>query len=119
DAGMITTIKHFPGHGDTNTDSHLGIPVIEHDMNRLEEVELKPFTACINQGADTVLPAHIHFPALQSENRLRATLSTSVITHLLRQKMQFNGVVTNDCMEMEAITNAIGTEKGAVATIKA
>lgn len=119
DAGMITTIKHFPGHGDTNTDSHLGIPVIEHDMNRLEEVELKPFTACINQGADTVLTAHIHFPAIESENGLPATLSKSVITHLLREKMHFNGVVTTDCMEMEAISKTIGTEKGAVATIKA
>src|SRR5699024_8054318 len=119
DAGMITTIKHFPGHGDTNTDSHLGIPVIEHDMNRREEVELKPFTACINQGADTVLTAHIHFPAIESENGLPATLSKSVITHLLREKMHFNGVVTTDCMEMEAISKTIGTEKGAVATIKA
>src|SRR5699024_914274 len=107
------------GHGDTNTDSHLGIPVIEHDMNRLEEVELKPFTACINQGADTVLTAHIHFPAIESENGLPATLSKSVITHLLREKMHFNGVVTTDCMEMEAISKTIGTEKGAVATIKA
>src|SRR5699024_12736883 len=116
DAGMITTIKHFPGHGDTNTDSHLGIPVIEHDMNRLEEVELKHFTACINQGADTVLTAHIHFPAIESENGLLPTLSKSIITNLLREKMHYNAVVTTDCMQMIAITKTIGTEKEAVET---
>src|SRR5699024_11380117 len=100
DAGMITTIKHFPGHGDTNTDSHLGIPVIEHDMNRLEEVELKPFTACINQGADTVLTAHIHLPAIESENGLLATLSKYVITNLLVRKMHVNVVDTTDRMDI-------------------
>src|SRR5699024_6805706 len=89
DAGMKTNIKHFTCQVDVNTNSYLGISVIEHDMNRLEEVELMPFTACINQGADTVLTAHIHFPAIESENGLPATLSKSVITHLLREKMHF------------------------------
>lgn len=119
DAGVITTIKHFPGHGDTDTDSHLNIPVIKHDMKRLEEIELKPFKACFDQGADTVLTAHVHFPAIESEDGLPATLSKSVLTGLLREKLHFNGVVTTDCMEMEAISKTIGTEKGAVVTIKA
>src|SRR5699024_12478405 len=99
--------------------SHLCITVIEHDMNRLDELKLKPFTSCINQDADTLLASYIHLPAIEAENGLPATLSKSVITHLLREKMHFNRVVTTDCMEMEAISKTIGTEKGAVATIKA
>lgn len=119
DAGVVTTLKHFPGHGDTNVDSHLALPVISHDLQRLKEVELPPFKACIAAGADTVMTAHIHFPAIDSEADLPATLSEKVITGLLRQKLHYNGVVTTDCMEMDAISQTIGTEKGAVAAVKA
>src|SRR5699024_10737094 len=111
DAGMITTIKHFPGHGDTNTDSHLGILVIEHDMNMIDEVEFNTVTSCIKQCAATVLTAHIHFPEIESKYSFPATLSKSVIIHLVRDKMHFNSVVTTACMEMEAISKTIGTEK--------
>ena len=119
DSGTITTLKHFPGHGDTNVDSHLDLPVIPHSMERLEKVELMPFKACISSGADVIMTAHVCFPAIESIKERPATLSANVITKLLREKLGFNGVVTTDCMEMNAIANTIGTENGSVAAIKA
>lgn len=118
-AGIATTLKHFPGHGDTNVDSHLDLPVIPHGMERLEEVELKPFKECIAEGADTIMTAHVYFPSIETEPGVPATISRKVITGLLREKLRFDGVVTTDCMEMNAILHGIGTEKGAVAAIKA
>ena len=119
DAGVITTLKHFPGHGDTNVDSHLDLPIIAHDMERLEEIELKPFVESIQEGADTIMSAHVYFPAIEDQQGVPATLSKKVITGLLRNKLQFNGVVTTDCMEMNAIANTIGTARGGVEAIKA
>ncbi|WP_099360823.1 beta-N-acetylhexosaminidase [Fredinandcohnia onubensis] len=119
EAGVITTLKHFPGHGDTNVDSHLDLPVITHDIERLEEIELKPFVDSIEAGADTVMSAHVYFPAIEDTPGVPATLSRKVITGLLREKLGFDGVVTTDCMEMNAIANTIGTAKGGVEAIKA
>ncbi|WP_042459405.1 beta-N-acetylhexosaminidase [Neobacillus dielmonensis] len=119
DAGVITTLKHFPGHGDTNVDSHLDLPVITHKMERLQEIELKPFVESIKAGADTIMSAHVYFPAIEDEPGVPATLSKKVITGLLREQLGFNGVVTTDCMEMNAIANTIGTAAGGVAAIKA
>ncbi|MFC4803223.1 beta-N-acetylhexosaminidase [Neobacillus sp. GCM10023253] len=119
DAGVITTLKHFPGHGDTDVDSHLDLPVISHSMERLREIELKPFIENINQGADTIMSAHVYFPAIEDTPGVPATLSKKVITGLLREQLGFNGVVTTDCMEMNAIANTIGTTAGGVAAIKA
>ncbi|SET06712.1 beta-N-acetylhexosaminidase [Oceanobacillus limi] len=119
DAGMITTLKHFPGHGDTNVDSHLDLPTIAHDMERLEEVELKPFIDVMEYGTDTIMSAHVYFPAIEDRENVPATLSKKVITDLLRTKLGFNGVVTTDCMEMNAISETIGTAAGGVEAIKA
>ena len=119
DAGVITTLKHFPGHGDTNVDSHLDLPIISHDMDRLMEIELKPFLENIKAGADTVMSAHVYFPAIEDDAGVPATLSKKVITGLLREKLHFDGVVTTDCLEMNAIANTIGTAKGGVEAIKA
>ncbi|WP_078550157.1 beta-N-acetylhexosaminidase [Litchfieldia alkalitelluris] len=118
-AGIITSLKHFPGHGDTNLDSHLELPTINHSMERLEEVELLPFKDCIKEGADTVMSAHVYFPAIEKKQGVPATMSRSVITGLLREKLGFQGVVTTDCMEMKAIADTIGTAQGAVEAIKA
>src|SRR5690606_15116171 len=82
-------------------------------------VELKPFKECIAEGADTIMTAHVYFPSIETEPGVPATISRKVITGLLREKLRFNGVVTTDCMEMNAILHGIGTEKGAVAAIKA
>lgn len=119
EAGIATTLKHFPGHGDTNIDSHLDLPIITHSKERLNEVELLPFKTAIKTGADTIMTAHVYFPAIESEVGIPATLSNKVITGLLREELGFSGVVTTDCMEMEAIANGIGTEKGGVKAVKA
>lgn len=119
DAGVVATLKHFPGHGDTNTDSHLSLPTIDHEMKRLEAVELRPFKEGIEAGADLIMTAHIHFPAIEQEKDKPATLSKAVITGLLREQLAYSGVVTTDCMEMKAISETIGTEKGAVAALEA
>jgi beta-N-acetylhexosaminidase len=119
DAGVITSLKHFPGHGDTDLDSHLELPTITHDINRLHEVELVPFKECIAEGADTVMSAHVYFPAIEKRDGVPATLSKAVITGLLRDTLGFQGVVTTDCMEMKAIADTIGTPRGAVEAIKA
>lgn len=74
-AGIITTLKHFPGHGDSNVDSHLALPVISHNRKRLNEVELVPFIECINEGADTIMSAHVYFPAIEDRENVPATLS--------------------------------------------
>ncbi|WP_026691311.1 glycoside hydrolase family 3 protein [Alteribacter aurantiacus] len=118
-AGIITTLKHFPGHGDTNVDSHLALPVIPHTLSRLEEVELVPFKRCIEEGADVVMTSHISFPALEKTPNLPATLSGTVLTDLLRKKLGFQGVITTDCMEMDAISKRTGTDQGAVKAILA
>ncbi len=119
DVGMITTLKHFPGHGDTHVDSHVNLPIITHDVERLHRVELKPFQVCIEEGADVVMTAHVYFPHLEPERNVPATLSRSVITDVLRNKLGYQGVVTTDCLEMDAIAQGMGTEEGALQAIKA
>lgn len=118
-AGVMTTLKHFPGHGDTNVDSHLDLPVISHSIERLREIELVPFIESIREGADTIMSAHVYFPAIEDAPGVPATLSKKVITGLLREQLGFDGVVTTDCMEMNAIANTIGTAAGGVEAIKA
>lgn len=119
DAKVMTTLKHFPGHGDTSVDSHLDLPVISHDLERLHQVELVPFKYCIAAGADAIMSAHVYFPALEAEADLPATLSRFVITGLLREELGFEGVVTTDCMEMDAIAKGIGTVNGTVKAVQA
>ncbi|MFD1030129.1 beta-N-acetylhexosaminidase [Metaplanococcus flavidus] len=119
DAKVMTTLKHFPGHGDTSVDSHLDLPVISHGLQRLHAVELVPFKDCIAAGADAIMSAHVYFPALEGEANLPATLSRSVITGLLREELGFDGVVTTDCMEMDAIAKGIGTVNGSVKAVQA
>ena len=118
-AGVITALKHFPGHGDTDVDSHLDLPTISHDLERLERIELVPFRKLIDEGADTIMTAHVYFPTIERNKGIPATLSKNVITGLLRESLGFEGVVTTDCMEMNAIKNTIGTAQGAVEAIKA
>ncbi|RIW34236.1 beta-N-acetylhexosaminidase [Bacillus salacetis] len=118
-AGVITTLKHFPGHGDTTADSHLELPIISHSKTRLDKIELVPFKACIETGADTIMSAHVYFPAIDREVGVPATLSKKVITGLLREELGFNGVVTTDCLEMNAISNGVGTESGGLKAIQA
>lgn len=118
-SGVMTTLKHFPGHGDTNVDSHLDLPIIKHDLKRLHAVELVPFKTCIAAGADAVMSAHVYFPTLEKVDNVPATLSHSVITGLLRKELGFDGIITTDCMEMDAIAKGIGTVEGCVQAVQA
>ena len=102
--GMLGTAKHFPGHGDTATDTHLDLAVIEHPRSRLDAVELVPFRAVIDAGIDAVMSSHIRLPALDPTEGLPATLSRPILTGLLRQELRFDGLVFTDSMSMHAIS---------------
>jgi beta-N-acetylhexosaminidase len=101
-AGMIATLKHFPGHGDTTVDSHLGLPLIEHPRERLDAIELAPFRAAIATGAGAVMTAHIELPALDPAKG-PATLSQPVVTGLLRERLGFSGLIFTDSMLMDGV----------------
>lgn len=118
-AGIATCIKHFPGHGDTATDSHLAMPTVPYTMERLEQIELVPFKSGIAAGTDCVMSAHIYFPALMGATNLPATLSPAVIRQLLRAQLGFQGVILTDCLEMNAISETVGVGKGTVLAQKA
>lgn len=116
--GMLATLKHFPGHGDTDVDSHLGLPIIRHPRERLDAVELPPFRAGLAAGAAAVMVAHIELPALDAENG-PATFSRAVITDVLRRDLAFPGLVVTDSMRMDAITRMMPPGDAAVAAVRA
>ncbi|CAM3860514.1 beta-N-acetylhexosaminidase [Cohnella lubricantis] len=118
DGGVLASLKHFPGHGDTTVDSHLGLPMIEKTLAELEALELKPFVRAIAEGAEAVMTAHILFPALEPA-RVPATMSREIVTGLLKGKLGFEGLVVSDCLEMDAIRKEYGTAEGAVNALKA
>jgi len=111
EAGVIATAKHFPGHGDTTVDSHLGLPVVRHDRARLDEIELAPFRAAIAAGVPAIMTAHIVFPDLDD---LPATLSRSILTDLLRHELGFDGVIFTDALEMRALRDRYTLAESAV-----
>lgn len=102
-SGIMTCAKHFPGHGDTDTDSHLDLPVILHKYNRIDSIELRPFKSLIASGVDAVMVAHLSVPALHAGG-IPATLSDSIITKLLRKKMQYDGLIMTDALNMKGVT---------------
>lgn len=104
-AGIASTVKHFPGHGDTNVDSHLGLPVIDHPRARLDEIELAPFRAAIAAGVPGVMTTHILFPAIDDDP---ATLSQAILTGILRHDLGFDGVIYTDSLSMQAIEDRYG-----------
>jgi beta-N-acetylhexosaminidase len=118
-SGLITAAKHFPGHGDTASDSHYGMAVVPHNRQRLETMELPPFKAAIAQQVDAIMTAHVVFPEIESIPDLPATLSKTVITDLLRNELGFQGAIITDCLEMAAISEGVGVTKAAVATLVA
>jgi beta-N-acetylhexosaminidase len=119
DAGVISCLKHFPGHGDSAVDSHLAMPLIPHSPERLEALELVPFRAGIEARAGSVMIAHVAFPALTHDEALPATLSSAIIQGLLREKVGYEGVIVSDCLEMQAISDTFGTEPAAVLALQA
>ena len=117
--GMLATLKHFPGHGDTDVDSHIGLPIIKHPRERLEQVELAPFRTGIASGADAVMTAHVQLPALDASEFSPATLSPAIVTGLLRGQMKFEGLIYTDSMGMDAVAQRLPPGDAAVRAIKA
>lgn len=114
---ILTTAKHFPGHGDTATDSHLDLPVIEHDASRLQAIELPPFKNAIAHGVDSVMTAHLTIPAWDKEHP--ATLSSKILTNKLRQELGFKGLIVTDALIMGGITKYASAETVAVMAVEA
>ena len=110
--------KHFPGHGDTQTDSHVGLAVVPHDRARMDAVELVPFRAAIAAGIPCVMTAHVNTPGI-SDSDLPATLNPEILTDLLRNELQFDGVIFTDAMEMGAITEHYGEAESIVMAVEA
>jgi beta-N-acetylhexosaminidase len=102
--GVAASAKHFPGHGDTEVDSHLELPVVDHGLSRLEDVELRPFRRAVEAGVATVMTAHVLVREL--DDRLPATLSPRVVGELLRAKLGYRGVVVSDDLEMKAVAKS-------------
>jgi beta-glucosidase-like glycosyl hydrolase len=117
--GMLATLKHFPGHGDTDVDSHIGLPVIRHPRERLEAVELAPYRAALAAGADAVMSAHIQLPALDPAEFSPATLSRPIVSGLLRGDLKFDGLVVTDSMGMDAVARRLSPGDAAVAAFNA
>ncbi|MGA9225844.1 MAG: glycoside hydrolase family 3 N-terminal domain-containing protein [Mesobacillus sp.] len=129
EAGVAATAKHFPGHGDTAVDSHLGLPEVPHDKERLKEVELYPFQKAMEAGIDAIMTAHVTFPKIDGtkaisqktgeEIAIPATLSYKVLTELMREEMGYKGVITTDAMNMKAIADHFGAVDAAIRAVKA
>jgi beta-N-acetylhexosaminidase len=115
---VLVTAKHFPGHGDTTEDSHLALPRLDADHDRIEAVELTPFRSAIAAGVDAVMTAHLNVPALDSDN-LPATVSSKIITGVLREELGFHGLVVTDAMEMQGLSNMFDSGEASVRAIEA
>jgi beta-N-acetylhexosaminidase len=117
DAGVAACGKHFPGHGDTSTDSHLELPLVEHPPERLREVEFVPFRAAIEAGVATMMTAHVLVPSLDETRP--ATLSKHIVTTLLREELGYEGVILSDDLEMKAVASAYPVPAAAVMALEA
>ncbi len=115
---VLVTAKHFPGHGDTDVDSHLGLPRLEVPRERLNAMELKPFEAAIAHGVDSIMTAHISVPALEPSG-MPATVSAKVLTSLLRDELKFKGLIVTDAMTMQGLATLFDSGQGAVTSLQA
>ncbi|MFC4138950.1 MULTISPECIES: glycoside hydrolase family 3 protein [unclassified Microbacterium] len=118
DAGIIATAKHFPGHGDTATDSHTGLPLITHTLEQWQQIDAPPFQAAIAAGVDSIMTAHIVVPALDDSGD-PATLSKKIVTGQLREALGFDGVIVTDGLEMAAVRQKYGDGEVAVRALEA
>jgi beta-N-acetylhexosaminidase len=114
DHGMLATAKHFPGHGDTEVDSHLGLPVIPVKWSRLDTLELVPFRAAIQAGVALVMSGHVAMPGVASDPRRPATLDPAILTGILRDSLKFEGLVVTDALDMAGVVSAYGAGEAAV-----
>jgi len=105
DHKILAAIKHFPGHGDTDKDSHLDLPVVSHNMERLEKTELAPFKALMDKGIGGVMVAHLYVPSLENEKGIPASISKKIVTGLLKEKYDYKGLIITDALNMGAVAN--------------
>src|SRR5690242_21770912 len=117
--GALATAKHFPGHGDTSADSHIDLPVIRANRERLERLELVPFRAAISSGVSSVMTGHLSVPAIEPDLNTPATLSQNILTGLLRQELGYRGLIVTDAMEMGGITLRFSPGEAAVRAVAA
>ena len=117
--GAIATGKHFPGHGDTGVDSHVDLPVIRVDRERMDRVELRPFRAAVDAGMGAVMSAHVSIPSVTGSASMPGTLSPAVLSDLLRGEMGFEGLIVTDAMNMAAITRRFGARDAVVRALEA
>jgi beta-N-acetylhexosaminidase len=115
EGGMLTTAKHFPGHGDTATDSHLGLAQVTGDRGRLDAVDLPPFRRAVEAGVDAVMVAHITVPALESDPNRVASTSAAIVAGLLQEEMGFKGIVVSDALDMAGLTRLYAKDIGRAA----
>jgi len=115
EGGMLVTVKHFPGHGDTATDSHLGVASVNVDRAHLESIELPPFKQAIGAGVDSVMVAHVTVPALDPDPNHVATISTNVVSELLEKQLGFQGIVVTDALDMAGLTHLFANDIGRAA----
>ncbi|HET6680871.1 MAG TPA: glycoside hydrolase family 3 N-terminal domain-containing protein [Gemmatimonadaceae bacterium] len=119
EVGVFATAKHFPGHGDTDVDSHVGLPVVTADWARMQRVELVPFRAAIDAGVGLVMSAHIALPAIEGDSTTPATLSPHIITDVLRDTLGFEGLTITDALSMDGVGKGYTVEESAVLAVKA
>jgi beta-N-acetylhexosaminidase len=115
EGGMLTTVKHFPGHGDTATDSHLGVASVNGDRAHLDSIELPPFRQAITAGVDSVMIAHVTVPALDSDPNHVASISPAVVSDLLEKQMGFKGLIVTDALDMAGLTHLFANDIGRAA----
>jgi beta-N-acetylhexosaminidase len=115
EGGMLTTVKHFPGHGDTATDSHLGVASVNVDRAHLDSIELPPFRQAIAAGVDSVMVAHVTVPALDSDPNHVATISPAIVSDLLEKQLGFKGIIVTDALDMAALTHLFANNIGRAA----
>jgi beta-N-acetylhexosaminidase len=115
---VLVTAKHFPGHGDTTEDSHLALPRLDADHDRIETVELTPFRSAIAAGVDAVMTAHLNVPALEPDN-LPATVSSKIITGILREELGFHGLIVTDAMDMQGLAAMFDSSEASIRAIEA
>jgi beta-glucosidase-like glycosyl hydrolase/CubicO group peptidase (beta-lactamase class C family) len=116
--GALATVKHFPGHGDTDVDSHIALPVLRFDRARLDSLELAPFRQTLDAGVASVMTGHLALPELTSDSRIPASLSPNVTTDLLRRELGFDGLVVTDALNMDAVRREFGVGETAVRVLE-
>jgi beta-N-acetylhexosaminidase len=119
DQGILACAKHFPGHGDTDVDSHVDLPIITHDMQRLDSLELMPFRALSKYGIKSMMAAHLHVPSIDNRTNRPTSLSRTALTDILRNDIGFDGIIFTDAMEMKGVTKHFKTGQAEAEALEA